>query len=348
MRLLADVGDVDAHAVGDAVDVEQVAAVVGDQRVDEQHVGAELDELAREVAADEAEAAGDHHRAAAVELAVVDGHVRGELGYDAVGGVGRRGERPHAGRWCSRRTTSANQRRSTSTPVLTDAAEVEELRLAERAVVVMHRHFDDAEAGVLDLLHHLEADDAARLLEVDALEDRAPHQAEVAVDVAHLQPEQHADDVVVEAADDDAVQRIGAADLVAVHQIDVRRHLRPEHRQLRRVVLRVAVGVEDQLLGRRAEAGLQRAAVAAVHRMMDDAHVRIGARELVGDLRRRVGAAVVDDDDFVVRRQLRRGLDGADHHAGDGAAVVVGREEDTQTRGLVGGLQLTCEKPSKP
>jgi hypothetical protein len=28
----------------DAVDVEQVAAVVGDQRVDEQHVGAELDE----------------------------------------------------------------------------------------------------------------------------------------------------------------------------------------------------------------------------------------------------------------------------------------------------------------
>ena len=74
MRLLADVGDVDAHAIGDAVDVEQVAAVVGDQRVDEQHVGAELDELAREVAADEAEAAGDHHAAAAVELAVVARH----------------------------------------------------------------------------------------------------------------------------------------------------------------------------------------------------------------------------------------------------------------------------------
>ena len=55
----------------DAVDVEQVAAVVGDQRVDEQHVGAELDQLPREVAADEAEAAGDHHAAAAVELAVV-------------------------------------------------------------------------------------------------------------------------------------------------------------------------------------------------------------------------------------------------------------------------------------
>jgi hypothetical protein len=42
--LLAHVGDVDAHAVLDARDVEQVAAVVGDERVDEQHVGAEIDE----------------------------------------------------------------------------------------------------------------------------------------------------------------------------------------------------------------------------------------------------------------------------------------------------------------
>ena len=39
---LPHVGDVDAHAVLDAGDVEQVAAVVGNQRVDEQHVGAEL------------------------------------------------------------------------------------------------------------------------------------------------------------------------------------------------------------------------------------------------------------------------------------------------------------------
>ena len=45
--------------IGDAVDVEQVAAVVGDERIDEQHVGAELDQPPREIAADEAEAAGD-------------------------------------------------------------------------------------------------------------------------------------------------------------------------------------------------------------------------------------------------------------------------------------------------
>src|SRR2546427_5444589 len=92
-----------------------------------------------------------------------------------------------------------------------DAGEVEELRFAERAVVVMHRHLDDPEAGVLDLLHHFQADDAARLFELDSLEDRTAHQPEIAIDVAHLQPEERADDVMIKAADEDAMQRIGAA-----------------------------------------------------------------------------------------------------------------------------------------
>ncbi len=78
-RLLADIGDVDAHAISDAVDVEQIAAVVGNQRVYQQDIGAERDEVAREVAADEAEAPGDHHLAAPVELVVV-GHDRGGPG----------------------------------------------------------------------------------------------------------------------------------------------------------------------------------------------------------------------------------------------------------------------------
>ena len=111
--LLAHVGDVHAHAIRDAVDVEQVAAVVGDERVDEQDVGAELDQPARQVAADEAEAAGDHHLAAAVELAIAGHQGRGGLrsdGDSCHAGVGRRARR------CCRRTTSANQSFITSTP----------------------------------------------------------------------------------------------------------------------------------------------------------------------------------------------------------------------------------------
>src|SRR5262245_47775687 len=78
-----------------------------------------------------------------------------------------------------------------------ETPDVEELRLAERAVIVVNGHFHDAETGVLDLLHHLHADDPARLLEVDALEDGAAHQPEVTIHVAQLQPEQDADDVMV-------------------------------------------------------------------------------------------------------------------------------------------------------
>src|SRR5262245_7502848 len=68
--LLADVCNVHANAIVDAVDVEQVAAVVGDQRVDEKDFCAKLDESSGEIAADEAEAAGDHHLPAVIELGV--------------------------------------------------------------------------------------------------------------------------------------------------------------------------------------------------------------------------------------------------------------------------------------
>src|SRR5262245_41120031 len=85
---------------------------------------------------------------------------------------------------------------------LDDAADVEELRLSERPMVVVDRDFDDTKTRILDLLHQLETDHAARLFQPNALEDRAAHQAEVAVDVAHRQAKQDAHDVMVEAADD--------------------------------------------------------------------------------------------------------------------------------------------------
>ena len=68
---LAHVGDIDAHAVFDIRDIEQVAAVVRNQGIDDEHTCAELDELMRECAADETKPAGDHDAAVAIEGAVV-------------------------------------------------------------------------------------------------------------------------------------------------------------------------------------------------------------------------------------------------------------------------------------
>ena len=64
---VAHVGDVHSHGVAYRCNIEQVAPVVGNQRVDEQDVGAQRDEARRQVAADETETSGDQHPPALVE-----------------------------------------------------------------------------------------------------------------------------------------------------------------------------------------------------------------------------------------------------------------------------------------
>ena len=106
---LADVRDVDAHPVGDAGDVEEIGARIRDERVHQEDIGAQLDEPHGDVAADEAEAAGDHHPAPAVILEV-------RLRHSARGLCSTVSVLSSAAR-CVRLTTSANQSFSTSTPV---------------------------------------------------------------------------------------------------------------------------------------------------------------------------------------------------------------------------------------
>src|SRR4029078_3336313 len=83
------------------------------------------------------------------------------------------------------------------------AREIEKPRLAVRAMGVMHGHFDNLDPCILDLLHHLQADDAAVLLETYAVEDRPPEQAEITIDVAHVETEQCFHRVVIDTSDDD-------------------------------------------------------------------------------------------------------------------------------------------------
>src|SRR5262249_1767836 len=52
--------------------------------------------------------------------------------------------------------------------------EAEELAVAETARVVVHRYFHHAAAVGLELLHHLDADDARIAGELDAIEHLAP------------------------------------------------------------------------------------------------------------------------------------------------------------------------------
>ena len=196
----AHVGDVDADLVLVAGEVEEVAAVVGEQAVHGQHLRPEVGQGAAEVGADEPERAGDHDLPAAVEVEVV--HLRAASDWIRRGSVGGRGK---AGAFCFRcslRTTSSSQRLHEVGQGARHAGDVEELALAVGAVEVVHGHLGDAEAVVLHLLHELHADDARGAGERDLLEDGAAHEAEVAVHVAQAQPEHRPHERVVEPPDD--------------------------------------------------------------------------------------------------------------------------------------------------
>ncbi len=64
---VADVGEVDAHAVADGLHVRQLRAVRREHRIHQQDVRAELDQADRQVATNEPQPAGDEHPPAGVE-----------------------------------------------------------------------------------------------------------------------------------------------------------------------------------------------------------------------------------------------------------------------------------------
>ena len=85
---------------------------------------------------------------------------------------------------------------------------------------MVYGRFGQTETSVLGFLLQLHADDAAIRFQLYHIEDRASHEAEVAVHVLEPQAKEELDDVLVEVADDNALGGIIALDLVAIYQID--------------------------------------------------------------------------------------------------------------------------------
>ena len=156
---------------------------------------------------------------------------------------------------------------------------------------------------------------------------------------------------VVGAADDDPVQGVVAGDLVAVHEVDGGGERLPELHHLARVVLRVPVRVEDEVLRGGLEPRPQRPAVAAVRLVVHDLQPGEVLRHLVEERARVVGAAVVDHDHLVVVGEGARGHVRDEGQARDGAGIVVGGEEDAQAVLVCahGGLDAeTSEASTRP
>ena len=119
------------------------------------------------------------------------------------------------------------------------------------------------------------ADLAGRVHERHPIERAPADQTEVAVGVADPQAEHELDEAVVHPPDHRAHHAVGASQLVALHHVDVVGRALDEQLERGRIELPIAVGVEDPLLGRRPEPGEQRAAVATVVLVRDDAQQRL-------------------------------------------------------------------------
>ena len=76
---IAHVGDVHRHPVLQPGDVREVAAVLRDERVDEDDVRTRVGELTREVRAEEAQPTGDKHALAGERLSRHASRARGGL-----------------------------------------------------------------------------------------------------------------------------------------------------------------------------------------------------------------------------------------------------------------------------
>ena len=317
------VGDVDADAVADLRDVEKVAAIFRDQRIHQQHVGAQLHQPVRQMAADEPQSTGDQDPLAGEGAFEISAHVYFHVSCAHFHGSFLSGLN------CAVRFTDDEfpPQRAQLTGRTQQSPPVKELGDAVLPVIVMDRHLGKAIAGILEFLDHFQADGAAVAREGDRVEERATDEAKITIHVAQFEAEHEFDEMVIEPPNDLAREGIVPGNFIAVDDIHFRRDGFHEQGEFQRIVLGVAVGIENPFPGGGGETGAQGGAIPPVLRVMDHPEFWDAARELFQHCGGVIAAAVVHHDDLEIICHLAQGDQRGEDHAGNRAAVVVGGKE---------------------
>src|SRR5262249_53569759 len=130
-------------------------------------------------------------------------------------------------------------------------------------------HLDHAKLTQLEFSHQLHADGPAGRSKPHLIEQLAPDQPEIAIDIPQPYPKNPTRETIVDIPDHDPPPRIVALELVPVHQPHAGRHQIQQLRQLADIVLPVTVSVKNKVLPRRRETAPQRRAVSEILRMRD-------------------------------------------------------------------------------
>ena len=184
-----------------------------------------------------------------------------------------------------------------------------------------------------ELDQELRGEERAARFDRHALERRPREELAGAVDVTDRQPEEDPVGEPVQARVDGPDQRVGALDPVADDRVGVAR-LEPldQPAEVGDLELAVAVGEREVVVACGGEAGPERGAVAEVRRVVDGADLGMRRGELVGDGRRVVLRAVVDDDDLERLGEAGQGRERLLDEPAEVRGLVVGREEVRQRR----------------
>ena len=195
--------------------------------------------------------------------------------------------------------------------------------------VVMNADLADGVSQSLGPGENFRVDQRAFGLHLDLLKKTTRVEFERAVDVAEPKPKyevhQRAPSEGIDLADEGvlAIEPIPADDVISFQK-------GKEAVDLLEVELPVAVGIEDPLFGRLAEAALQRSAVTLVGFVVYGADLAMFCGQAVGNLAGSITAAVVDDDDLEIAADPTAGPQCGQRRLFHIGFFVVAGEEDTQ------------------
>jgi hypothetical protein len=193
---------------------------------------------------------------------------------------------------------------------------------------MMNRNFFDPETRPFNLSHQFRADGSARECQRDRLQHVPAQQTKIAIDVPNPEAEKQPDQAMKRPPEQATMKRIGASDLVTVHDVNALPESRQQVAQFTDVVLPVAVGIEDKRLGRGLESASQSTPVSPVLGMPDDSQGGKLPLHPLHDVWGIVGASIVNDDHLEIRCDGPQSLHGLGDQDTEALRVVVRREED--------------------
>ena len=202
------------------------------------------------------------------------------------------------------------------------------LRLTVPARIMMDRNFSKNRSRDAQLTDQLYANSTTRFDERNPIHRRAAYQTKITINVTDRKAKQISSHFVVDCSGRSSIAIVLTFYLISVDYVNPFGHQRDKQSQLVNVVLPIAVRVENQISGRVLETRPQRRSIALVLYVMNYLHMRGCARQFVRDGAAVVGAAVINQDHFIVIREGRQNRQSVFYQISDRCLIVEDRKED--------------------